>query len=491
MATTNLPTRAHTANDSDGEDINPGDPSSTAGLLTERLQAWKHMCGYLENYISAVAKEQLSFAKEHEKIVMKTLSNPLKESHHFDTALGGISGLFENLRANTQAQISLHQETSKSLTASVLPILERLHSEIKAKNKEITSGAGKGSKAVDSARSTSQKHIDLLGQNAVAFESSGGRVSASHDPYVLKKGVLHRLNKQLLEENSNRQELLAVQNSFSQFEAYIIQTVQSALNSYNQFMGGHAERQKAIFGDIAATSSNVPLDFEWSGFVKRNGHVLVNPNAPTKTMKDVTFPNENHRATKPLVEGNLERKSRGMGALKGYSSGYYAVTPAGFLHEFKDNDNFQRDPTPEKSLYLPDCIIGAVDDTKFTIKGKDSSGSKIGQKMAVTSDFQFKAHSRSDADQWHMIIASFANSGGSSPTSPTESRNITPIATRMEEGQTSGVTSGPTPTSATAPSSAHPLSANTTSPVSAGSAVSPTTANTGMPTVAEGKHVEK
>ncbi|KAJ9614096.1 hypothetical protein H2200_002232 [Cladophialophora chaetospira] len=462
MATPALPTRAKTTNDSDDDVVSAGDPSSTAGLLIERLQAWKHMCGNLEAYIGAVAKEHAGFAKEHEKIVMKPLSSPLREAHHFDSALGGVAGLFENLRSNTQNQISLYGETSKNLTGSVLPVLERLHSEIKNKTKEITSGAGKGSKAVDAARGHSQKHIELLGQQAAHFDTTvGGRVTANHDPYVLKRGVLHRLNKQLLEENNNRQDLISVQNSFSQFEAHVLQTIQTAINSYNQFMSGQADRQKAMFGDIAATTSNIPLDFEWNGFVKRNQNVLVNPNASSRSMNDVSFPNENHRSTKPLIEGTLERKSRGMGALKGYTGGHYVVTPAGFLHEYKDTDNFHKDPTPERSLYLPDSIIGAIDGNKFTIKGKDSSGSKIGQKMAITSDFQFKAHTDADARQWHSIIASFANSGGSAPTSPVESRNITPIATRIEEPQTQGVT----PTSAKTPTSAQPLSG--TSPPSA------------------------
>lgn len=465
MASPNLPARVKTATDSDDDVMHEGDPSSTSGLLLERLQAWKHMCGYLENYISAVAKDQAGRAKDQEKI-LKTLSNPLREGHHFDTALGGIAGLFENIRANTQAQSNLHTETSKNLTGSVLPILERLHTEIKNKNKEITGGAGKGSKAVDATRATSQKHIELLGQQAAHFDSAGGKVSsAQHDPYVIKRGVLYRLNKQLLEENNNRQDLIAVQNSFSQFESHIITTVQTALNSYNQFMSGQADRQKAMFGDITSTASNIPLDFEWTGFVKRNQHILVNPNAPPKTMDSASFPNDRHRSTKPLIEGSLERKSRGgLGAIKGYSSGYYALTPAGYLHEYKDNENFHKDPVPEISLCLADCVVGAVDGQKFTIKGKDSSGSKLGQKMAISSDFQFKAHSNGDAQQWHMVIATFANSSSSLPTSPVESRNITPIATRIDE-QTQGVTSGPTSAkslqSGRAPNLTSPTSAST------------------------------
>jgi hypothetical protein len=483
MATSNLPIRSNTTRTDSGEDVFDGDPSSAAGLLLERLQAWKHMCGYLENYISHVAKDEQSKAKDQEKI-LKTLSDPLKEAHHFDTAIGGIASLFDNLRANTQAQSQLHVETSKSLTGQVLPILERLHAEIKNKNKEITGGAGKGSKVVDQARQTSQKAIELLGHHAASFDSSGGKVSAQNDPYVIRRGILYRLNRQILEENSNRQDLISVQNAFSQFEAHVVTTVQTALNAFNQFMSNQTDRQKAMYGDIASTATNIPLDYEWNGFLQRNVHVLVNPNAPAKTMDGVSFPNENHRSTKPLIEGSLERKSRGMAALKGYSTGYYVVTPAGYLHEYKDNDNFHKDPTPEISLYLPDAIIGAVDGPKFTIKGKDSSGSKLGQKMAISSEFQFKAHTHADAEQWRSIVTSFANSSNSLPTSPVESRNITPIATRIEEPQQSGVTSGPksatSPQSATAPKIAtaaqsggapavtSPTSAKTTSPAAAG-----------------------
>lgn len=39
----------------------------TAGLLAERLQAWKHAVGYLEEYVEAVEKIHRVQAKEYEK----------------------------------------------------------------------------------------------------------------------------------------------------------------------------------------------------------------------------------------------------------------------------------------------------------------------------------------------------------------------------------------------------------------------------------------
>jgi hypothetical protein len=390
---------------------------------------------------------------------LQTLSKPLKQGHHFDQENRGVAGLFENIRSNTQAISNLHNETSKNITGTVLPMLERLHKEIKSKGKELHSGAAKQSKAVDKARNASQKHIELLGQYTANFDSAGAKVDAAHDPYVLQRGIHHRLNQQILDENNSRNDLLTIQNGFQQFEAHILTTVQSALASFSQFMGAQAERHRAMYGDMTSTAQKVPLDFEWQRFLQRNETVLINPAAPPRSMSNISFPNQGHRATKPLIEGSLERKSRGVGALTGYKAGYYAITPAGYLHEFKDNDDLHKDPVPELSLFLHDCSIGAVDGVKFNVKGKDLSGGKIASKLHLSSEYHFKAHTNADAMQWHSIIMAQAGmTTDSVPTSPVDgnmagagAQETGSIDTKVQQQQ-QGVTSvEPTPTSAAPP----------------------------------------
>jgi hypothetical protein len=34
--------------------------------------------------------------------MQQTVKDPLKEGHHFDQSLGGVAGMFENIRSNTQ-----------------------------------------------------------------------------------------------------------------------------------------------------------------------------------------------------------------------------------------------------------------------------------------------------------------------------------------------------------------------------------------------------
>ena len=376
------------------------------------------------------------------------------------------------MRQNTQGLVNTHLETEKNLKGSVLPILERLHKEIKNKSKELASGAAKGAKEVEKARNTTQKYIELLGTQTSTFESSGGKMNPSEDPYVVQRGVFHRLSKQVMEENNSRHDLISVQNNFQTFEGHIIEVIQQALMSFNQFVGGQAQKEQTLFADMLGTAQRIPPDFEWNQFVARNGDMLMDPNAPERTVDSINFANQNHSSTKALIEGTLERKSRNKLSMSGYSTGYYVVTPSKFLHEFKDNDNLRKDPVPELSIYLPDATIGATNGEKFNVKGKDVSKG-LSSKLSGTSELAFKAHTAADAQKWFEVIRAAAGAGPtepytsepSTPVSPVEKRQTQP-PTYSEDGaaagketaplQTSGVTGGETVAS---PATATPVSA--------------------------------
>ena len=441
-----LPNRSATGNTTDTEDAIPGEDSSeVTRLFHERLQAWKHACAYLEDYITATEKMHGHHSKEYEK-VLKTVNSPLKEGHHFHQQNGGIAGLFENIRSNTQGLVNSNTETAKTLKGSVLPILERLHGEIKSKTKELTKGAGKGSKAVDKARNESQKHIELLGSQSAAFESRGGNVKATEDPYIIQRQVYHRLNKQTIEENNNRNDMLDVQNNFSQFEAHVIQTFQQALQHFNQVVSNQADQTRNMYGDMAASAQRIPLNFEWDAFIQRSSGVLIDPNSPKRSVEHISFANQDHASTRPLIAGSLERKGN---LLPKYTTGYCVVTPSRYLHEFKSDDDFAKDPSPENSLYLPDCSVGTLDGVDFSIKGKDASKGAL-SKMSMSHEYKFRAHTPTDARKWYDVVASVsggASALGSAPATPVMQEKSSPISSSTTTSPTSATTTTTNPTS--------------------------------------------
>ncbi len=136
-----------------------------------------------------------------------------------------------------------------------------------------------------------------------------------------------------------------------------------------------------MYSDMVATTQRIPQDFEFKKFVQRNNGTLIDPSVPQRSVSSITFPNQDHISTQPLIEGLLERKSRA--ALKGYNPKFYVVTRSKYLHEFKDDDDYRKDPTPELSLYLPHCTVGGISGEKFNIKGKDSSKGKVGSTLAM------------------------------------------------------------------------------------------------------------
>jgi hypothetical protein len=172
--------------------------------------------------------------------------------------------------------------------------------------------------------------------------------------------------------------------------------------------------------------------------------------------------------------------------MRSYDTNYYVVTPSKFLHEFKTDDDFAKDPVPELSLYLPDCMVGAVSGQKFNVKGKDVSKGKLGNSFSMSHEIQFKAHTPQAANQWWEIIRQAAGSvtndvpDSSVPTSPVTGNNSpggldnkqpAPLQTQgLEKSTTAGITPGSAvapgsavdPGSAVAPGTAAPHSATTT-----------------------------
>ena len=176
---------------------------------------------------------------------------------------GGVQSLFDNLRTNNAALCISHLETAKAIKMGVTPQLERLHTEIKAKAKEVSSGATKGTKAVAKAREQTKKAIDQLSTFSGGFDSVGGEKKlneATDDPYIVRRGVLHKLHKQVMEENGHRQDLLAVQNGFQAFEAQIVQTIQHAMNDFYQAVAAQNEKTKALYGDVVGMRHLITLN---------------------------------------------------------------------------------------------------------------------------------------------------------------------------------------------------------------------------------------
>ncbi|TGZ78472.1 hypothetical protein EX30DRAFT_356033 [Ascodesmis nigricans] len=445
-ATDQPPTRSSTL----GSDAAiPPETGEIGVLLIERLRAWKHAVKYLESYVDQMETLHKGLSKDYHK-VLKTVDEPLKEGHHFDQTVGGVASFFENLRANTVSIGQTHTETATALKSQVLPILERLHKEIKDRAKHVQHECERATKMVAKTRNATQSQIELLGQHASNYSGASTGAGGHHlhlhkaakpkpefDPWILKRGVLHRLQHQVQEENTQQNDLIGVQKHFGEFEAHVVTTVQAAIKELDTVLAGRRDKERALLSDLHSKSASIPTDFEWTNFLTRNSSVLIPLDAAPRTVDSITFPNSTHPSTIPTLHGSLQRKGK---IMRSYYAAYYVLTPAGYLHEFKDQDssNHTKDSDPESSLYLPECSIGALSpEHKFIVSGKDTA-STLGRKK----DFAFKCGSREEAVKWYEALSRAAGVKTEEVPAPTpvtpeeEGKKVIAGTKEQEEGVT-------------------------------------------------------
>lgn len=154
----------------------------------------------------------------------------------------------------------------------------------------------------------------------------------------------------------------------------------------------------------------VPPEIEWENF-KRREPSLLKPDYKPLDPKNASFPDSDHKLTKPLFEGPLSRKST---ILNRRTTSFYVLSRAGFLLEYPYRDP-ATNPEPTLCLKICDCELGnspeRSGEAEFTIRGKDD-GKYFG---AVTHEYVFSSDGIEQATQWWANLERFVGLARRSP----------------------------------------------------------------------------
>lgn len=153
-----------------------------------------------------------------------------------------------------------------------------------------------------------------------------------------------------------------------------------------------------LWAQLAVLMRTVQPTTEWIAFAARTDH-LLDPDTPLRNPEHISYPGKDDPSVIPVHQGILERKHR---FTKSYKEGFYVLTPAGYLHEYRSSD-LSRNPHPELSLFLPECTLGAPSTVssrshKFHLEtGKKSSG---GMPFQNHLEYSFRARSHDEMMEW-------------------------------------------------------------------------------------------
>ena len=216
----------------------------------------------------------------------------------------------------------------------------------------------------------------------------------------------------------------------------------------------------------------IPPDREWTAFTMREPS-LLKPDHKPRDPETATFPFDDHALTKPVIEGNLARKSNILKyppnplpcnplpttpvpcllatslllaacLLRGIKltprrrqSAYYVLTPSGFLLEYKDPSPISH-PDPTLSIKLRDSELGNPPSRSgkagFTIRGKDAGKSFGG----MNHEYIFRTDSMQQATLWWTKLEKFM---GNAPRGEDTAAQLT--ESEDEAGETGKVRAEP------------------------------------------------
>lgn len=316
----------------------------------------------------------------------------------------GIAEAFENTRIRTEALINKSLETETALKNSILPQLTTIRADIEKHIKGLKTSGLKQSKDVEKAKADTQRAIEHLGQYTSSFNisSGGNRHEYKNDPYVLYRQTLNSIDDQLAKENIQIDALVFTEKSIETLERHLVQVLQQAAHLFDQILAGYHSLCLDSYHGVSETFAAVVPEAEWENFFSKNSASLVPYDKKHRAISNVTFHNDGHPSTLPIIEGTLLRKEGKL--LKSWTSGYYVLTPSNYLLQYSSN-NYVQDPTPDFALFLPEATVSEVSTKdagkfKFTVQAKDGTRTVgLGSKT-----YSFKTNTFDEIGAWHAAI---------------------------------------------------------------------------------------
>lgn len=212
---------------------------------------------------------------------------------------------------------------------------------------------------------------------------------------------MHQLKQQIEEENRLHERMIALQREVATFEGSIVDSTKSAMRTF------YDRRAKDIYSHSTSVESiifvldNLKLDTEWHEFVSKHGDQLVREDAGFRNYRDIDYPNKYDPLVQAIKKGKLSRKT---GVMRSYNERYYALTPCGYLHEFRPEDKLD----PELSIYIPSTTVTILEPTKggygLEIHGRNTVGM-----MNRERTYTLRATTSEEQNDWYQQLQILAN----------------------------------------------------------------------------------
>ncbi|KAI0462764.1 hypothetical protein LJB42_003565 [Komagataella kurtzmanii] len=381
----------------------------SSDLLIARYDKWILALAFFENFFARYDSILSSTAKDYSKLVKHFSTDTLPQfevspsSNNAGAVYGsvnseadpnknvtGVNSFIELLKFRSSEDQGKIAGLETSIKEQIIPEFKKYSADLSAKKKDLTADASKQRKELKKLGLHLSSSISKLQHSTQVFESASGsgKMDYKNDPYMLKRAVSLHGTELIAKEHNHIDFLKREELSLMTLEKRTLEFIQLIFADVSNRITAADSVFSRSFDSLSKTLSSIDLEYEWKQFSEVNKQRLVtvegnddisgaNISADNKKrgLSDLSFPNDHHPATEPILEGILQRKEGKVN--KKYVSEYYVITKTRYLYEFESNAP-KNSTQPNTVLYLPECTLKSLngpDNSKFKIEisGKDAT----------------------------------------------------------------------------------------------------------------------
>ncbi|ANZ77440.1 BA75_05007T0 [Komagataella pastoris] len=381
----------------------------SSDLIVARYDKWILAVTFFENFFARYDSILSNTAKDYSKLVKHFSTDTLPQfevspsSNNAGAVYGsvnseadpnrkitGVNSFIELLKFRSSEDQGKLAGLETSIKEQILPEFKKFSSDLSTKKKDLAVEAGKHRKELKKLGLHLSSSISKLQHSIQVFESASGtgKMDYKNDPYMLKRSVSLHGTELIAKEHNHIDFLKREELSLMTQEKRSLEFIQLIFADVANRIAAADAIFPSSFDSLTKTLSSIDLEYEWKQFSEVNKQKLVsvednedvsaaNASADQKkrSLNDLSFPNDHHPATEPILEGVLQRKEGKVN--KKYVSSYYVITKTRYLYEFESNSP-KNSTQPNTVLYLPECSLKSLngpDNSKFKIEvsGKDAT----------------------------------------------------------------------------------------------------------------------
>lgn len=206
------------------------------------------------------------------------------------------------------------------------------------------------------------------------------------------------------EENRLHSSMINLQGEYGIFERKVVENTRSVMRSLQEYKSQDEYLTDHTVSTIMDTFSNLDADCEYKVFSERRQNELVSANAAYRNLNDIHYENQTHPLVMPCKVGFLERKTF---VTKNWVEHKYALTPSGYLHEYRSEKDFPCNP--EKSIFIPHTTVAGKEDNMhhdytFEIRGRNNSKGKLMKTLDRDKNYILRTRTGEEMQAWLDVL---------------------------------------------------------------------------------------